>query len=132
MPATTTKGVRLTPKELERVNRLRAFYPEASSESELIKLATVRGLLLLEAEVAASGGGISTGMTEGDLASVILPRILPALTWLSRLGRLPHLLAAPITHSNSVTGDRIEPEDAHDELDLSAAGDIGELGGDFL
>jgi len=134
MAATTSKGVRLTPRELERVQRLRAFYPEAASESDLLKLATVRGLMLMEAEVTASGGGLPAGMTEDDLAAVILPRILVAVTWLARLGRLPLVLASAsaITPSNAVTTDSIGEHDQLETLDLTAADDIGGLGGDFL
>lgn len=131
-PPTSVKSVRLLPQEVERFARLKRFYPEAASESDMIKLATVRGLALLEAEVVASGGGVSKGMTEEDLASVILPRILPALTWLARMGRLPHLLAAPIPASKAVTDDRKEADNALDEIDPNAADDIGGLGGDFL
>ena len=136
MAATTSKGVRLTPRELERVHRLRAFYPEAASESDLLKLATVRGLMLMEAEVTASGGGLPAGMTEDDLAAVILPRILVAVTWLARLGRLPLLVASAnaraITSSNAVTTDSIGEHDQLETMDLTAADDIGGLGGDFL
>lgn len=131
-PPTSVKSVRLLPQEVERFARLKRFYPEAASESDMIKLATVRGLALLEAEVAASGGGVSKGMTEEDLAAVILPRILPALTWLARMGRIPHLFATPITDSNAVICDRNEADTALDEIDPSAADDIGGLGGDVL
>ncbi len=130
--ATTPKSLRLSADDIERFARIQRYYPEAGSESELIKLAAIRGLSLMEAEVAGSGGGLPKGMTEEDLASVILPRILTVLTWLSRLGRLPHLFAAPIPASNAVTDDRKEADNALDEIDPNAADDIGGLGGDFL
>lgn len=127
--ATTTKGIRLAPSELARVQYLRASYPETTTEAELIKLATVRGLMLLESEVAASGGGLPTGVTEADLASVILPRILPTVLWLARMGRLD---LAGVTSSvpSRHTPDRRDDEPG--DLDLGAAQDISDLGSDFL
>lgn len=131
-PPTFVKSVRLQPSEVARFARLKRFFPEAASESDLIKLATVRGLALLEAEVAASGGGLPQGVAEDDLAAVILPRILPALTWLVRLGRLPYLFAgAPLPVVGHQT-DRTGQSDALDPIDLRAAADIDGLGGDFL
>lgn len=136
MAATSPKNVRYSATDLARLDRLRQFYPEAANEADMIRLATQRGMVLMEAEVAAAGGGLPKGMTEDMLASVILPRILSALTWLARQGRLPHLFAAPVVSSNSVTDDRLEREtsdqDPLDELDLGAISDIDQLGGDFL
>lgn len=136
MAPTSPKTVRYAQGELVRLDRLRQFYPEAANEADMIRLATQRGLVLMEAEVAASGGGLPKGMTEEMLASVILPRILSAVTWLARQGRFPQLFMTPVSHSDNVTGDRIEPpgnpEDTLDELDISAANDISDLGGDVL
>jgi len=135
-PATAPKSVRYSADELARLGRLRRFYPEADNEADMIRFATQRGLVLMEAEVAAVGGGMPKGMTEDDLASIILPRILAALTWLSRLGRLPFLVSGSGMQSNTVTSDSIglqtPDHEPLDELDLSAADDIGGLGGDFL
>ncbi|WP_322489378.1 hypothetical protein [Chloroflexus sp.] len=136
MAATSPKNVRYSAADLARLDRLRQFYPEAANEADMIRLATQRGMVLMEAEVAAAGGGLPKGMTEDMLASVILPRILSALTWLAQQGRLPHVFVAPITSPNTVTSDRLEhSEDEHeslDKLDLGAINDIDQLGGDFL
>ncbi len=147
MAPTTSKGVRLTPHELERLNRLRPFFPEAATEAEMIRFATQRGLALMEAEVAASGGGMPSGIREEDLATIILPRIIVTVLWLTRIGRLDGVAPAPVsggtidattidaTTIDATTIDADAPQETEEEafvIDPSAAGDIDALGGEFL
>lgn len=130
MPRTMVKGLRLTPAELRRASRLRPFFPEAGTEADFTRLIYLRGLLLLEAEVAGAGGGAPPGQREADLAAIVLPRILAALQLLERAGRLPHPAGGPppTTPGASAQGETVEPP-----IDPQAADDVSGLGGsEFL
>jgi len=128
--ATTPKSLRLSADELARFARLQRYVPEATSESALLKLAALRGLALLEAEVAGAGGGVPPGMTEEEVASVILPRILTVVTWLARRGRLPMLGPAPAARPELAPDAEEHPALA--AIDPTAAADLDGLGGDLL
>lgn len=128
MARTTVKGVRLTPQELKRAERVRGFYPEATEEAAFTRLVYLRGLLLIEAEVAAAGGGLPPGHSAASLAALAMPRVLPALQLLAAQGVLPGLVV--------VAGAPLPPPAGDGELidiEASAADDVADLGAaDFL
>lgn len=133
MGRTTTKGIRLTPAELHRAARLRDFFPEVGEEAELHKLVFLRGLLLLEAEVAGAGGGTPPGISEAELGTIVLPRILAVLQLLGRLGKIPPLLGAGDWSPPSLEQRLDAPlEQVDGAIDATAAQDIERIGSDFL
>jgi hypothetical protein len=130
MARTTVKGIRLTAQEVRRAGRLRAFFPEAGEEADFNKLVYLRGLVLLEAEVAGAGGGLPPGQTEESLSTIILPRILSVLGLLGRVGKLPQVYPlVPPTERTETAG----ANEGELTIDPSAADDVAGLGGgDFL
>lgn len=132
MRTSAPKSVRFGLEELRRLERLRRFFPEATNEADLIRIAFQRGLILMEAEVAGAGGGVADGLTEEQLAVIALPRMFSALNWLGRLGYLPHLAMAPPMSAPTRIADSVEPNVDTLAFDPAAADDIGGLGGDFL
>lgn len=90
MGRTQTKGIRLTEAEVARARALAPLHPAASSEAELLRVIFVRGLLVEEAGLAATGV-VPMGMTEAQLAAGVLAPVLAALQFLNRV----MALAAP-------------------------------------
>jgi hypothetical protein len=96
MSRTMPKGVRLSEDELRRVARLLPKFPEVSSESDMLRYIFLRGLLLLEADLVGAGNVPPPEMTEELLVSMLLPRMLGALTLLERHGKLPQRESHPV------------------------------------
>src|SRR3954447_4798097 len=77
---TVTKGVRLTPDELDHVGKLLPQYPECASEAELLRQATLIGLYVLAAQ--ATGQPAHGGYQPSDLVALLKYRVLPAIDFL--------------------------------------------------
>jgi hypothetical protein len=122
MPSTQTKGIRLTDAELVRTRALAPLHPSAASEAELLRTIFLHGLLIEEAELAATGM-LPVGMTEARLAAGVLSPVLAALQFLARMGVVG--LAAPGVAVEEGAG-------SIEGLDEAAAEDVSGLGGAFL
>jgi hypothetical protein len=86
---TVTKGVRLTPEELDHVGKLLAQYPECASEAELLRQATLIGLYVLAAQ--AIGQPAHGGYQPDELIALLKYRVLPAIDFLFEHDAYPAL-----------------------------------------
>ena len=131
---TLTKTVRATSSEIERVNDLLPSMPEAGTEAAALRLLLLDGLQLREAAVVAAGGKLPEGVTMPQLVAALAQRVLPVLPLLARYGMIPQmavmtqLLPADVQPSTPAPS----PQRLRDDIDESAADDVGGMGGGLL
>jgi hypothetical protein len=127
---TTPKTIRLTREELERVQDLLPHFPEASTEAELLRQATLLGLQVLAAQAPDLAG-----YAPAQLASLLRYRIVGALDLLIDQQALPalHRLIAEREQRAALRAreNEVETEEAP-PIDEAVAEELSELGTDFL
>jgi hypothetical protein len=128
---TVTKGVRLTPDELDHVGKLLAQYPECASEAELLRQATLIGVYVLAAQ--ATGQPAHGGYQPDELVALLKYRVLPAIDFLFAQDAYPAL------YRLLVAGRPIEELPAaivegatSTQIVAEAAEDLGDLGTGFM
>jgi hypothetical protein len=128
---TVTKGVRLTPDELEHVGKLLAQYPECASEAELLRQATLIGVYVLAAQ--ATGQPAYAGYQPGDLAALLKYRVLPAIDFLFEHDAYPALYRLRTVGDGTVQLPRPAVGDAAStHIAAEAAGELNDLGTGFM
>jgi len=134
MPRTTTKGVRLTEDELQRVEELRAHFPEHSSEAELLRHATLLGVMVLATHAPQPDQTPYANYRPDELVALLKPRLMPAIDFLVEHGALPRVFPMQAvdglpTPAMAVTDQRQDDPPAIDE---AIAGDLEGLGSGFM
>lgn len=118
--ATNVKNVRLTEREIQRLNRLEAYFPEARSEAARIRLAFLYGLILMEAKVLAAGVQPNSDASAEETRALARAHLASIVSWL--FGEAPTPAPTPPSqHTRSM------PSFSH--LDLDAGADLEDLGG---
>ncbi len=128
---TITKGVRLTPEELDHVGKLLAQYPECASEAELLRQATLIGLYVLAAQ--ATGQPAHGGYQPDELIALLKYRVLPAIDFLFEHNAYPTLyrLHAAGSAIQELPGSTVE-DATSTQIATEAADDLGDLGTSFM
>lgn len=131
---TLTKTVRATSEEIERVNDLLPSMPEAGTEAAALRLLLLDGLQLREAAVVAAGGALPEGVTMPQLVAALAQRVLPVLPLLTRYGMVPQMAVITQLPPADVqpSAPAPAPQHLHDEIDESAAEDVGDMGAGLL
>ena len=128
---TVTKGVRLTPDELDHVGKLLPQYPECASEAELLRQATLIGLYVLAAQ--ATGQPVHGGYQPDDLIALLKYRVLPAIDFLFAHDAYPalYLLHAASIATEELPASTVEGTKST-QIAAEAAADLGDLGTSFM
>jgi hypothetical protein len=127
---TFPKTIRLTREELERVQDLLPHFPEASTEAELLRQATLLGLQVLAAQAPDLAG-----YAPAHLASLLRYRLVGALDLLIDQQALPalHRLIAEREQRAALIAREGEAEtEEAPPIDEVVAEELSELGTDFL
>jgi len=134
MSRTTTKGVRLTNDELQRVEQLRAHFPEYSSDADLLRHATLLEVMVLATYVPQPEAPPYAHYGPDDLVALLKPRLMPAIDFLIEHGALPNVFprhAADDLQMRAIAGTQPEHDDAA-AIDEAVAGDLEGLGSHFM
>lgn len=134
MTRTTTKGVRLTDDELQRVEQLRAHFPEYSSDADLLRHATLLGVMVLATYVPQPEAPPYANYRPEDLVALLRPRLMPAIDFLIERGALPRVFprhAADDLQMRAIAATQPEP-DTEVAIDEAVAGDLEGLGSGFM
>jgi hypothetical protein len=128
---TVTKGVRLTPDELDHVGKLLGQYPECASEAELLRQATLIGLYVLAAQ--ATGQPAHGGYQPDELIALLKYRVLPAIDFLFAHDAYPALYRLHVAGSSSVALPASTSQGTTStQIAAQAADDLGDLGTGFM
>lgn len=127
MARTTVKSIRLGDEEVSQVaSAWRKMFPEASTESDVIRLIFLRGLQLTQAEIAGLTGEAPNGIDEKELALLLVQRVLHVMPLLKRAGY------AQTLDIGSKEGGAQTTEGETYIIEASAANSVEELGGEIL
>src|SRR4051812_26337361 len=128
---TVTKGVRLTPDELEHVGMLLGQYPECASEAELLRQATLIGLCVLAAQ--ATGQPAHGGYQPDELIALLKYRVLPAIDFLFAHDAYPafYRLREAGSAIEELPASTVEGTTST-QIAAEAAEELGDLGTDFM
>lgn len=122
----TPKSLRLGAEDLGRLQALLAALPKFGSESEVLSEAVRRGLILLIAEVFASGRPVE-GERRTGLARRLAVELLPVFELLVQEDALPAMLRTwPVTNPTP------PPPAAPAALSPTVKADLAGLGSGFL
>jgi hypothetical protein len=128
---TVTKGVRLTPNELDHVGKLLGQYPECASEAELLRQAILIGLYVLAAQ--ATGQPAHGGYQPDELIALLKYRVLPAIDFLFEHNAYPALyrlhVAGSVIEELPASATQGTPST---QIAAEAADDLGDLGTGFM
>jgi hypothetical protein len=129
---TVTKGVRLTPDELDHVGKLLPQYPECASEAELLRQATLLGLYVLAAQ--ATGQPAHGGYQPDELVALLKYRVLPAIDFLFAHDAYPALYRLYIAGSpiQDLPGSTVGGATSTQQIAAEAAEELGDLGTGFM
>jgi hypothetical protein len=134
MSRTTTKGVRLTDVELQRVEQLRAHFPEYSSDADLLRHATLLGVMVLATYVPQPEVPPYANYRPEDLVALLKPRLMPAIDFLIERGALPKVFPRQTADDLQVRAIAGTQQEQGDEvaIDEAVAGDLEGLGSHFM
>lgn len=134
MPRTTTKGVRLTDDELQRVEQLRAHFPEHSSEAELLRHATLLGVMVLATHAPQPDQTPYVNYRPDDLVALLKPRLMPAIDFLIERGALPKVFPRQAADGLQLRAIAVTQQGQDDApaIDEAVAGHLEGLGSDFM
>jgi len=128
---TVTKGIRLTPDELEHAGKLLAQYPECASEAELLRQATLIGLYVLAAQ--ATGQPAHGDYQPDELIALLKYRVLPAIDFLFEHNAYPALYRVHVAGSaNEELPASATQGMTSTQIAAEAAEDLGDLGTGFM
>ncbi len=122
------KGLRLPQDLLARAAHLRSYHPEYETEAAMLNAMLYRGLLILEVEALLGGGAPPSGYTTQQIVAMALPKILPALQFMMKMGVLP----LPIAAGNGGAEGNNERVEAEEAIDMQTSEELGRLGSHFL
>jgi hypothetical protein len=128
---TATKGIRLTPDELDHVGKLLVQYPECANEAEFLRQATLIGLYVLAAQ--ATGQPAHGGYQPDELVALLKYRVLPAIDFLFAHDAYPALYRMP-TVASATEAPPASPTQGTPSTQIAAqaADDLGDLGTGFM
>jgi hypothetical protein len=124
-------GLRITKQDEALLDGVRPLLPEAASEGELAYRLWRRGLEVTLAEAVSLGVAPPPGITEAELSSLVIQRLLLSVPLLRRTGKLALLgiEASGSPRETSLMGTPRVAGTATDEIDEAAATAVVDLGG---
>jgi hypothetical protein len=122
------RSIRVPHQILEIADRILPLFPEATSQADLLRLAVMRGISLMQAEAAAAGHNLDD---VAPLKATLYRTLLPVILWMVREGYFADLFAVQAKDSpQGQQGKRGVPRS--EDIDGQAADDMAGLGADFL
>ena len=134
MPRTTTKGIRLTEDELQRVEQLRAHFPEHNSAAELLRHATLLGVMVLATHAPQPEQTPYANYRPDELVALLKPRLMPAIDFLVEHGALLKVFPKQVGDGLPTPAMAVmhQGQDDPPAIDEAAAGHLEGLGSGFM